>query len=368
MKKIRVILTAVLSAALFTACGAPQTVSSTESTADDNDIVDSIGDEESATPESKAASLISPVSVYYGNLYENQMGSCYSDQGLDGYEDCIVIFDYTNDTKNRELPASGLEASRTKLYSNWQCQDVTLEVNGTNTYEAYDPNAYFRHYANAVKRYTDLKCPIDYGTLMGGADTVRMFAVFYVNPNELTPDSTAILTVQDQTAEVSFENITEIHYADEVLSCEENYEIAQQTAAFKWRMDKMAEVAGDADHYMATMSPGSDFSGFGTSVSNLFSTSYGVTISGLLSAGFDSDNNTFDGMTTDLPAFDPDVVMGALPDQASEISAFISSSTNLGNAIRDSGYSSSDVREILNEVVGHYANLLSAFDMDALEE
>ena len=184
---------------------------------------------EEVTEESVEESLLSVVGIFYGDLYQALNGRFYKDQELEGFSDCIVVFDYTNDATNRTLPESSLEPG--KLYSgNITCPDITLLVNDTNKYEAYDPNSYYGHYSNKLNRYTSYSNPIGYGNLLGGSAPVRMYAVFYVNPNELEADSSAVLTVDDQTVEFSFEDIKEIKYPDEILTCEENYEELQQMA------------------------------------------------------------------------------------------------------------------------------------------
>ena len=190
-----------------------------------------------------------------------------------------------------------------------------------------------------------------------------MFAVFYVNPNELKADSNAILSVGDQSIRFDFEEIKEITYPDEILSCEDNYEELQQVAAFKWRMDKLMDLCGDVDHYLASMNPGSDLGGVGKSISNLFSGDYGVTFSGLLSAGFDSDY-TFNGMNTDLPLFNAGMLTNVLPDQSTDITSMIDMANRLGAAVQDSSYSKNDIEAMMKEIIGYYANLTDAFGME----
>ena len=325
-----------------------------------------VAESEEAIEEPEEESLLSVVGVYYGDLYANQKGTCYSDQSLDGFSDCIIVFDYANDATNRTLPDSSLEPG-VIWSSGFTCPEVTLSVNDANTYEAYDPNGYDGHYSNAINRYTSYSNPIGYGNLLGGADPVRMYSVFYVNPNELKADTKAVLTVADQSVTFDFANIEQITYPDEILRCEDNYEELQQLAAFKWRMDKIVVLSGDVDGYMASMNPGSDLGGVGSSISSLFSSDYGVTISGQLSAGFGPDH-TFDGMTADLPHFNIDTLTNMLPDQQGDISAIVDATNRLGSAVQDSSYSKNDVEDILKEIIGYYANLTSGFDMEAYKK
>ena len=364
--KFTVLFISIL-AIILSACGtsgvndsANSESASSKETAEDSVLTEDSAEE--VTEESEAESLLSIVGIYYGDIYTNQSGNCYSDQGLDGFKDCIVVFDYINDATNRTLPSSRIEPGRI-ISSGFTCPEVTLLVNDANTYEAYDPNGYFNHYSNSINRYTKYSCPIGYGNLLGGAEPVRMYAVFYVNPNELKAESSAVLTVDDQSVSFDFEGIKEITYPDEILSCEENYEELQQIAAFKWRMDKVIDLSGDIDHYLATMNPGSDLGGVGASIANLFSTDYGVTISGKLNAGFDA-NHTFDGMNTNLPLFNIDILTNALPDQSSDITGIVDATNKLGAAIQDSSYSKDDIRTIMKEIIGFYTNLTSAFDME----
>lgn len=343
-----------------------ESIPSEESVIDTEALVEELGIEETSEAEAAPESdLLSIVGVFYGDVYANQSGSFYSDMNLSGFKDCIVVFDYTNDSTNRSMPKSTCDPKVINTFGITN-NAITLTLNDTNTYESMDPNADHSHYINAINRYTDYKYPIGYGNLLGGADPVRMFAVFYVNPNELTSGTNAVLTVDDQVISFTFDNPQKITYADEILKCEDDYEAAQQAAAFKWRMDKLAELSGDVDHFLATMDPGSDLSGVGDSIGNLFSTDYGVTITGLLKAGFDP-NHTYDGMNTDLPHFDVDTLTRTLPDQADDINALIDAANELGSAVQDSSYDSSDVRDILQVIVEHYANLVTAFGIDVYE-
>lgn len=319
---------------------------------------------EESIPEEAKESLIHVVGVFYGDIYKSQSGNAYSEQKLDGYQDLIVVFDFINDATNRTLPQSGLTAKSNYIYtSGITCPEVTLVVNEANTYEAYDPNAYEDHYSNMLNRYTPYRSAVGYGNLFGGSDPVRMYAVFYVNPNEMKTDSTAILTVGDQITEVSFTDLKKITYADEILTLESNYEEAQQIAAFKWRMDKVVDLGAKSSKYLRNMDPGSDLKGFGDSIGNLFSSDYGVTICGMLVAGFDTDH-TFDGMNKDLPHFDLNVLTNAFPDQAEEISGIVDATDRLGAMIQSSAYDKDDIMEVLKEFSDYYDVLTDIFGME----
>ena len=79
-------------------------------------------------------SLLEIKGVYYGDLYSKQTSGSYEDQGLDGLSDCIVVFDYKNDDKNRELPESKLEEGY--IYEDdFTCPKITLKVNDKNKYD-----------------------------------------------------------------------------------------------------------------------------------------------------------------------------------------------------------------------------------------
>ena len=209
-KTLDMLLVCALTMAITTFGASEATLAAEDSKAEESSAV-----LESAEETTEEESLLSVVGVYYGDIYANQTGTCYSDQSLDGFSDCIIVFDYANDAKNRTLPASSLEPGAI-WSSGFTCPEVTLSVNDTNTYEAYDPNGYFHHYSNAINRYTPYSNPIGYGNLLGGADPVRMYSVFYVNPNELKADTNAVLTVADQSVTFDFTNIHQITYPDEI--------------------------------------------------------------------------------------------------------------------------------------------------------
>ena len=204
--------------------------------------------------------------VFHGNFY-NKGVDFYSgnsinasDQGLEGYEDLIVVFDYANDAKNRTLPAS--QFNGTSLYgSNPTNSSITLDVNGVNSYNAYDPySSAESHYAFNLARYTGYSYPINYGNLLGGADPVRMFVIFYVNPNDLKSDGVCTMTLDDKVVTFETGSVSDIRLPDEIMWVEDDFEAAYALASFKWRCDHSYYwgVYATTKYFGRHMQPGSD--------------------------------------------------------------------------------------------------------------
>ena len=301
--------------------------------------------------------------VFTGDIYANSYGNqWYDSQGLTGYKDLIVVFDYENDEKNRELPESEIsptdEFGKTGVYGNPTCSQVTLKINEANTYEAYDPASYEGHYSNSILRYTDYESPINYGTLFGGSDPVRMFAVFYINPNEAKSDSTAVMTVGDQEVSFSFSDIQEITEADEILKVEDDYETAQMIARFKLDMDEAAHNMESYTPWRAKVNadPGSDYGGVPQWFEGLFSGE---------GASFDYNGvNRRNDVSMELPPFDIETVAGAYPEISEDIRNIAALSNQYASSIVDSSKSCEDIQNIAKSYYDIYFRLTDYFGMD----
>lgn len=311
-----------------------------------------------ATPApSETPSLLTLDGVFYRNTPDE-----------DGLIDCIVVFDYTNDAQNRELPEDPSE--------------ITLDFNGVNTYDIHQVTGtvyakgkleYPNHYYYALSRYTGYSYALGYGTLLGGADPVRMFAVFYVNPNDLSGDGEMVFTMGDQSLTIPVSQAKEITLLDEIMTVEEDYQMAQATASLKWRFDKAYSSTQFVSRNLKI--PGDDFNAMATGMEYIFKEGqdWGYSVAEIPSGGF-SGEDTGCGMYNDaaatagLPGLDLALMAETYPEIADDITGMAETTNALAQAIRTPGTSLDSIIALMDTMDVHFANFQAYFDMEALFE
>ncbi|MBR2676446.1 MAG: hypothetical protein IKE28_06015 [Solobacterium sp.] len=166
--KIIHVLAFVLLSSHLIACNG--TVSSGSAEGTQSDQANDNSNAEIVTEET-ALDLIDITGVYYGDITSEYNKDYYP--SIQGLTDCIVTFDFKNDDLNRTMPDTE--------YANTSA--IKLIV-GPNEYKAFKDVEYIE----VLDRYSTMSHAIGYGNILGGSDPIKMFAVFFVNPNDLTTD------------------------------------------------------------------------------------------------------------------------------------------------------------------------------------
>lgn len=298
-------------------------------------------------------SLINIVGVFYGD--------CGSDEGR---KDLYVVFDYKNDKVNREMPED--------------VSEVTVTFNEVNTYEAM-PNEMHSYYHNAsyditdygwFERYTGYRYVIGFGELLGGAESVRMFAHFSFNPNDMNDAESIKLTVQDQSDEFGVAQMKEVSVIDEILQVEKDYEKAVIMASGKWRLDTVFRsvtfIAGIAAPYGDTLAH------IKVGMNNLFS----ETISGnvsvydepVYSLSKQNESYFYGKYNEGLPLYNEKMFLEAYPDEAANITKIIKEYSELADIIATPNGSFDRAEELVNSIRNTYAEVCDAWEVEVAPE
>lgn len=309
----------------------------------------------------ETTSVIEIKGVFVGELSAQLKEETAEIADFQGYSDCIVVFDYINDDTNRRLP---------EHKGGYSTQEVTLSIGGKNTYNAYVPQYKRCDYINTVTRYAGYANPIGYGNLLGGADPVRMYALFFINPNDIASGAEMVITVGDQTGIYSTDNVQTISIPDEILKAEADYEVAQQVTAFKWRMDKAFNDAVSVVNAKGGF--GSDYNGMSKAMLNIFNedASWGISMIDMPSGGFSNiDGIYFEKVLSDATKpLDLSVVKAAYPEVAPLIQFYANTTTELGAAIANSKTTTNSINELLSDNLNAYFDLCEFFGLQNLAE
>lgn len=296
-------------------------------------------------------SLITVQGIFYCSEMTNE----------DGYSLFAVVFDYANDSVNRELPT--------------EVEDIILRINDVNSYYIFeycyscdqygDPSLGIEHIDTTFERYADYAYALNYGQLLGGADPVRMLAVFYANPYDLSSSQGIQLNVGDQTAEFPVSEVQEVSALDKVLMVEDNFETAQSLAAFRWRIDTAFEQATFVAHCNPAF--GSEYSGMSESMQYLFNedVEWGVSFVADWDRGFSSvdDIRFHENLNEEMPVFNLELVITAYPEISEEITALVLAFNELSEAIVTPNSSDDYVENLINSVRINYWSICDALDI-----
>ena len=321
----------------------------------------------------KKSSLINVVGVYHGDLYDNKKyyngtNIHAEDQHLEDFEDLIIVFDYINDDTNRRLPDSNLEPG--KIYTgDITCPEITLSINNTNTYEAYDINSYDGHYGNRVVRYSKLGYAVGYGNVLGGADPIRMFVIFYVNPNDIKEDAKAVFTLGEEVVEINLADTVDVTTPDEILQCGD-YEKDYQLAAFRWRLDHgfyWTHFLTKTNIVKFDKVSGSDFSLVAECLSETFDNKYSFTCGTHPGIGKGSKDPEPRYSFSHLPKLDLDIVTSEYPEIKSTLDDYIDHLNTLSEIIVKTGTSKSTIQAMIEETYNLYYELAREVDLEPYE-
>lgn len=351
MKKVFVFMLALCMVFALVGCGAAetsepvQTAEATEAPLTEPTVEPTT---EPTPEEPEETSLLSPVGAFLDTEVTNG----------DGFSRFIMVFDYTNDDTNRTLPT--------------ETTDIYLSINDANSYDIHrgssfdEPGSLLGIDIEALSRYTGYGYALHYGNLLGGADPVRMFTIFYANPNDLKSSEKLTVTVGDQTVEYAPEDVQEISLVDEILTVETDYEKAQSLAAFKWRLDKAFVNATFTAKTRGVY--GEDYSSFSESMTWLFAegVDWGVTIADMPFSGQTEIHGIkFDeALREELPPFDLELVLTEYPEIADKINSLIENHNALAEALATKGTKDQTVEDLLNEVRNDYFDICDALGIE----
>ena len=154
----------------------------------------------------------------------------FSEEGLDSVQRyLLVIYDVDNSGNDRNEELSSRSDS------------VTITLNGTNSYEQLLTSGE----GAALKAFREncgYETSVNYGTLWGGSEPIRMLAVFAVNGNDLKQDSSARISFDlsddlNASVDAAGADIQTIGLLDEVFSVEEDPDAYQLIHSVKRRAE-----------------------------------------------------------------------------------------------------------------------------------
>lgn len=339
MKTIKSIIAGVLALSL---CGCGSSSASSSSAADGIE----------------TSSPIQITGVYYGNIRDGKYSSYWD--STEGMSDCIITFDFVNDETNRTMPELSGYANNS---------DITLEI-GANSYTAYTSDMI--EYITALDRYTDMKMVAGYGNVLGGADPIKMYCVFFVNPNDLKNDNTITLTFDDLSGSVSAGKAKEIHHISDILEDGSQEKLAADLLVrvdtefenFTNLSDNLIGIPSDSGWYRDS---GSEWSLIHDCMVNTLSDSIGATLDAMTSSGGDSN------LGYDATVFSADVTgtgLEAEKDAFPDIAGSIDGMANISNTIAEAAVATGSRRETFengaSEFAEYYADIVSFFSVDVL--
>ena len=278
-------------------------------------------------------------------------------ESKDGLEDFIILFNYKTTDRNMELPTSG----------------VTLNI-GNNTYTAKE-NSFCQEYIS-FEKYSDYIHLYNQKTVLSGSDPIKMFLVFLINPNDLTSNDSAILTIGDEKTKLNISDTKKIDLIDQVLETEDDYETAQRLAAFKIRVDfaysAMEFIGRNAFvHANGNNNLGDQFSGMSKYMKNIFASdqNWGYTIGGYgKESGFSGTlskqgiyNNSY--MKENLPNFDLNLVLETYPDIKDDINNFINNFNTMADIIVTPSSTRDSFTQTTSNIQSSYNNIMKYFNL-----
>lgn len=313
----------------------------------------------------KAESPIQIVGVYQGewaatDFYYYQYSGA---QGMDGKKDLVVVFDYVGG-KELSLPVTEFKDNTNTINQDVTNDAVTLSINGGDAYAIFDPYASPSHYGRNLDRYSPYSYPLTVGTIKADADPVRMFAIFYVDPADISDNMKLTLTVGGESAECEM-SAEEIAVPDLIMQCEENFEEVQMLASLPWRLDHVYS-------HMLFLSkhPGGWGDSYKSFAKNFIEPFDSKGTSGVL-ISYDPDLGTPSNpeyLSDLVPAWDLEALQAAYPDIAEDIELFSNFSRLIGNQIVDSYISDSKIVESFEKTEGYYNTVMEYLNFEPYAE
>lgn len=285
-------------------------------------------------------------------------------KNVDGLSAFFIVFDYVNDSANRTMPSSGelvtLEISDKNSYKAHELKEESLEVHFSTSDD----------FCHAITRYGGYQYLLNYGSLLGGSEPVRMFVTFYANPNDLKSEGDVIFTIDDQKVKLSTTDFKKIAINDEIFTVEENYEEFQSLAAFKWRLDKAFleahAVAGVQVPFGEKLEPMS------IGMKTLFdeNVNWGISLKEIPFVGVAAKDETYvidKDIDENLPVFNLELVLRSFPNEKEEIVLLIDTYNSLCEMIKTPGADEQTIEDKLNLVIDLYYDICKAWDMQPLK-
>ncbi len=294
----------------------------------------------------EAPELIRIKGIYYGELSSARDKSSWS--SAEGMTDCVVVFDFVNDDENRKMPETD--------YVNTSA--IQLDINGKNTYTAFKSAVPF---GKVLERYSSIKQVIGYGNVLGGADPVSMYAIFFINPNDFKTSEEIVLTIDDAEGRIGPESAKEIKYINTMIEETEGYE-SEKIEEFLWRCDSAYWNIVKTSK-TASQNPGSDYKLVSDCMHGLFSGSYGVNLNQTRDWGGDGTLRRARALVEDLEGFNADVITEACPEIAADISTVISACGEYADAIVNPYSSVSGIGAIVDRFETSYLAIMRYFSM-----
>lgn len=294
----------------------------------------------------------------------NILGAYYGDCGAtDGKKDLFIVFDYVNDTKNRQMPDSVTAVSVALIDAN----SYEATENVMHTY--YHNNEYSVSDYGWFERQTGYRYVVGYGELLGGVKA-RMFVHFQFNPNDMSEAENITLTVEDQQAEFPVSDMTEITVIDEILKAGGNFEQDYIIASGKWRLDTIFRHSTSIAGLRAL--PGKDLAHFKTAQENLLSEDVVGNISVLKEPTYGMTKINGDYWLGEpvktLPTFDMELFLAAYPEQAEQIQQIVADYTELNTLLGKSGSSLDRIEQLINSIRYTYADVCDAWGIECCPE
>lgn len=210
----------------------------------------------------------------------------------------------------------------------------SVTLNEANTYEPLAaPASYDLSYTDPTDaNYFMVSCgyaaPWEIDTILAGGEPIRAMAVYRVNTNDFTDDTTGVFTVENCGAldcEIPFtaEDITTIQRFDDVFQIEENPEDYMIAAAYFQRVRSVCSNAASGYLFQNLLSNG--LTSYQNSLTLIGAwTEHGVfSVTGLAGLSEDFMGDMMDEETLadieGLPAFDIEAVKRVYPDLPAEV-------------------------------------------------
>lgn len=351
--------------AVFGETGAPETAESTnvaetpEASAE-TETSETLPIEE--TIEEPVETKIIQITGVYAGLLEGDFYSMDTAAKKDGYIDLFIVFDFVNDDLNRTMPESN--------------DSVTLMI-GRNSYNAAD-NEQVMHQKGSTKftemtyegvqRATGYGYAIGYGDVLGGAEPIRMFLHFVINPNDLTANDVITLSIDDLSAEFPVSEIQEIAVGDEILRAEGDFETAQILAAERWRIDSSAQIIVFLLDTLGRTPSGSDYNGMSQAMGSIFSdASGGVSIFESHRSGFSQKTHLYNTEVPGLPSYNRDVIVSGYSEVADLIVQYEDGFNELADMITTPDVSKTEFDEKMNDLLDLYYAICDAWGLEPIE-
>lgn len=304
--------------------------------------------------------MIEITGIYYGSITSDYEKSSWT--SAEGMDDCIVTFYFNNDDTNRTMPELSGYANN---------DDITLSI-GENSYNAFTTDSLDINCT--LPRYTSYKQVAGYGNVLGGSDPIKMYAHFFVNPNDLQNDNEVTLTIGEDlvgNADVSISkqisHVIEIldQDSDEKLGADLLYRADTSFLNFQYLIK---EKIGIPSGYGLYRDSGSEWSLIHDCMVNCFSSNLGVTLDVESNYGGDQDlRYDKDSFSSDLTGFDKEAAKTAFPEIADNIENVVNETNGMAEAAVAYGQPRSVFESYSNQMASDYAAICEYFSVSVYE-